>query len=152
MSDWLLRVYPWLKALHVIAVISWMVGLLYLPRLFVHHCDAETGSPLSEKFKLMEGKLSRIIMRPAMIATLSFGVAMIAIPGTPGYLPHAGGWLWLKLLFVAGLLTMHFFFMRCRDDFAADRNARPQRFYRFANEAPTLMMIAIVILVVVKPF
>lgn len=152
MTEWLLRAYPWIKALHVIAVISWMAGLLYLPRLFVYHCEAEPGSAQSETFKVMEGKLSRLIMRPAMIASLVFGLGMIAIPGTPGYLPHAGGWLWLKLVLVVGLLGAHFAMMRWRDDFAVDRNARPQRFFRIANEVPTLLMIGIVISVIVKPF
>ena len=152
MHAFLLGIYPWIKAFHVIAVISWMAGLLYLPRLFVYHSEAERGSPQSETFKVMEGKLSRMIMRPAMIATLVFGLGMISIPGTPGYLPHAGYWLWLKLALVAGLLLAHFFQMRWRDDFAADRNERPQRFFRMMNEVPTLLMFGIVISVIVKPF
>lgn len=152
MTDFLLLAYPWTKALHVIAVISWMAGLLYLPRLFVYHCEAEVGSVQSETFKLMEGKLSRLIMWPAMLATLVFGLILIAIPGTPGYILHASYWLWLKLLFVVGLLGAHFFMMRWRDDFANDRNERPQRFFRIMNEVPTLLMIGIVICVIVKPF
>ncbi len=152
MQSFLLGVYPWIKAFHVIAVISWMAGLLYLPRLFVYHCEAEPGSQQSETFKVMEGKLSRVIMRPAMVATLVFGLGMISIPGTPGYLPHAGYWLWLKLLLVIGLLLAHLFQMRWRDDFAADRNERPQRFFRMMNEVPTLLMFGIVISVIVKPF
>jgi putative membrane protein len=152
MSPLLLSAYPWIKALHVIAVISWMAGLLYLPRLFVYHCEAEPGGAQSETFKVMEAKLSRLIMRPAMIASLGFGIAMIAVPGTPAYLPHAGIWLWLKLGMVLGLLYAHFAMMRWRDDFAADRNVRPQRFFRIMNEVPTLLMIGIVICVIVKPF
>jgi putative membrane protein len=152
MIDLLLSLYSWIKALHIIAVISWMAGLLYLPRLFVYHCEAPIGSDQSETFKVMEGKLTRLIMRPAMIATLVFGLGMIAIPGTPGYLPHAGYWLWSKLLFVAGMLAAHFSMMRWRDDFVHDRNERPQRFFRIANEVPTLLMIGIVVMVVVKPF
>ncbi len=152
MTSALLPFYPWIKALHVIAVISWMAGLLYLPRLFVYHCTAEPGSPQSETFKEMEGKLARLIMRPAMLATLAFGMAMIAIPGTPGYLVHAGAWLWLKLVLVVGLLAAHFAQMKWKADFAADRNRRPQRFYRIANEIPTLLMVGIVVCVVVKPF
>jgi len=152
MNAFLLQAYPWIKSIHVIAVIAWMAGLLYLPRLFVYHCEAEVGSGQSETFKVMEEKLARMIMRPAMIATLFFGLSMISIPGTPGYLPHAGYWLWLKLLLVVGMLGSHFFEMKWRDDFAADRNEHPQRFFRFMNEVPTLLMMGIVILVVVKPF
>lgn len=152
MSAFLLSLYPWIKALHVIAVISWMAGLLYLPRLFIYHCEAEPGGVQSETFKTMEEKLARVIMRPAMMATVAMGLLMIAIPGTPGYLPHAGYWLWLKLALVVGLLGAHTAEMRWRDDFAADRNQRPQRFYRIMNEVPTLLMIGIVICVIVKPF
>lgn len=148
----LLSLYPWIKSIHLIAVISWMAGLLYLPRLFVYHCEAEIGSVQSETFKVMEWKLSRFIMRPAMLTTLAFGLLMISIPGTPGYVVHAGFWLWLKLLFVIGLVGVHWAMMRWRDDFARDRNARPQRFFRIANEVPTLLMIGIVICVIVKPF
>jgi len=144
---------PWLKALHIIAVISWMAGLLYLPRLFVYHCEAEPGSESSETFKVMEDKLSRLILFPAMLASVGFGLAMLALPG---YLAGAtaGGslWLWLKLGLVAGLLFTHRQMLHWRDDFAADRNQRPQRFFRIANEVPTLLMIGIVILVVVRPF
>ena len=152
MQDLLFTLYPWIKSVHIIAVISWMVGLLYLPRLFVYHCEAEPGSEQSETFKMMEDKLTRIIMRPAMITALAFGLTMIAIPGTPGYLPHAGYWLWLKLALVVGLLAVHFAMMGWKNDFGRDANNRPQRFFRIANEVPTLMMIGIVISVVVKPF
>jgi len=152
MQSLLLTLYPWLKVIHVIAVISWMAGLLYLPRLFVYHCEAEVGGVQSETFKVMEDKLSRFIMVPARNATVVFGVAMIAIPGTPGYLPHAGYWLWLKLAFVVGLLFAHEAMMRWKRDFADDHNQRPQRFYRIANEVPTVLMIGIVICVIVKPF
>ncbi|MBJ20641.1 MAG: protoporphyrinogen oxidase HemJ [bacterium] len=152
MTETLLVAYPWVKALHVIAVISWMAGLLYLPRLFVYHCEAPVGSAQSETFKVMEDKLSRLIMRPAMIATLVFGLVLIAIPGTPGHFVHAGSWLWLKLLLVAGLLVAHLFMTRWRDDFANDRNQRPPRFFRIMNEVPTLLMVGIVLCVIVKPF
>lgn len=145
----LLALFPWLKALHVIAVISWMAGLLYLPRLFVYHSEAEPGSRQSETFKTMEAKLSGFIMWPAMLATLGFGFAMLA---TPGYLANAGFWLWGKLLLVGGLLAAHAYLVRCRDAFAEDRNTRPQRFFRMINEVPTVLMIGIVILVIVKPF
>ena len=149
MLDWMPAALPWLRAVHVIAVISWMAGLLYLPRLFVYHCTAEPGSQQSETFKVMEDKLSRLIMFPAMLATVAVGLAMLA---TPGYLAGAGAWLWLKLALVIGLLAMHGLMVRWRNAFAADRNPHPQRFYRIANEIPTLLMVGIVILVVVRPF
>jgi putative membrane protein len=152
MTETLLPFYSWIKALHLIAVISWMAGLLYMPRLFVYHCDSEAGSQQSETFKIMEERLARVIMQPAMIATLLFGLAMIALPGTPGYIVRAGLWLWLKLGFVLGLLIVHFAMMRWKNAFALDRNEHPQRFFRIMNEVPTVLMIGIVICVIVKPF
>jgi putative membrane protein len=152
MTDFLLSAYLWIKAFHLIAVISWMAGLLYLPRLFVHHCGVEPASATSETFKSMEEKLARIIMTPAMIATLVFGSAMLATPGTPGYLPTAETWLWVKLALVIGLLGAHFSMMNWKNAFAEDRNFRSQRFYRIANEVPTLLMVGIVLCVIVKPF
>jgi len=149
LGEFLSSAFPWLKAIHVIAVISWMAGLLYLPRLFVYHTDADPGSQQSETFKVMEAKLSGVIMKPAMIATLVFGLAMLAVPG---YLASAGWWVWLKIALVVGLLAVHWFLLKCRDAFAEDRNERPQKFFRVINEVPTLLMIAIVILVVVRPF
>lgn len=149
MSDFWMLALPWIKALHIIAVISWMAGLLYLPRLFVYHCGAEPGSVQSETFKVMEDKLTRIIMFPAMLASLGFGLLLLA---APGYLANAGAWLWLKLGLVAILCFMHWQMVIWRRDFARDQNTRPQRFYRIANEVPTLLMIGIVILVVVRPF
>ncbi|MEM9175207.1 MAG: protoporphyrinogen oxidase HemJ [Myxococcota bacterium] len=146
MSGFLYSLYPWIKVVHVLAVISWMAGLLYLPRLYVNHAQVEVGSETSEVFKGMEDRLSRLIMRPAMIVSLLTGLTMIWT------LPPAGLWIWLKLLLVAGMLLMHWFQLRWRDDFAADRNRHEHRFYRIMNEAPTLLMIGIVICVVVKPF
>ena len=139
--------YLWLKALHIIAVISWMAGMLYLPRLFVYHCETERGSKQSETFKVMERRLLKVIINPAMIVTWLAGL----------YLAWAGHWLsagWLQVKFVMVLVMsgVHGFFSRCVKDFAADRNVRNQRFFRIINEVPTLLMIAIVILVVVKPF
>ena len=151
-SSWLLIFYPWFKALHVVAVISWMAALLYLPRLFVYHSVSEPGSEQSETFKVMEEKLSLFIMQPARNATLLFGLAMIGTRGTPGYLPDAGYWLWLKLALVVDMQVAHSALMRWKRDFAMDRNERPQRFFRIANEVPTVLMIGIVICVVVKPF
>ncbi len=149
LGDLLLGAFLWLKAIHVIAVISWMAGLLYLPRLFVYHTEAEPGSQQSETFKVMEAKLSTIIMWPAMLATVGFGLAMLAVPG---YLASAGVWIWLKIALVGGLLWSHWFLVQCRNAFAEDRNERPQKFFRIINEVPTLLMIGIVILVVVRPF
>ncbi|ALG71998.1 membrane protein [Azospirillum thiophilum] len=140
--------YEWIKALHVISIIAWMAGLLYLPRLFVYHCDAPAGSDASERFKVMERRLLRAIMNPAMIAAYVFGIAMIVL--TPEWLKQ--GWLHAKLLFVLLLTASHMMMARWRRDFAEDRNSRPQRFYRIANEVPTLLMIGIVIFVIVKPF
>ncbi len=140
--------YLWLKALHLIAVISWMAGLLYLPRLMIYHCAAEKGSVQSETFKVMERRLLKAIMTPAMIVTWMLGLILAF-----GYVGFAGnGWLHVKLALVVALTAAHGYQARWVRDFAEDRNTRPQRFYRIANEAPTLLMIAIVILVIVKPF
>jgi protoporphyrinogen IX oxidase len=139
--------YEWIKALHIIAVISWMAGMLYLPRLFVYHCDAEVGSKQSETFKVMERRLLKAIINPAMMVTWLAGL----------YLAWSGNWFsagWLhgKLLLVLVLSGIHGWFSRWVRDFAADRNTRSQKFYRIINEVPTVLMIGIVILVVVKPF
>jgi protoporphyrinogen IX oxidase len=139
--------YEWIKALHVIAVIAWMAGMLYLPRLFVYHCDAEIGSKQSETFKVMERRLLKTIINPAMAVTWLAGL----------YLAFAGhwfsaGWLHGKLLLVLVMSGLHGFLARCVKDFAADRNLRSPKFYRIINEVPTVLMIIIVILVVVKPF
>jgi len=139
--------YLWIKAVHVIAVISWMAGMLYLPRLFVYHCEAQKGSIQSETFKIMERRLLKAIMTPAMIVTWVLGL----------YLAWDGGWLvsgWLhaKLLLVLILSGVHGFLSKTVRVFAADRNNRPARFYRMINEVPTALMILIVILVIVKPF
>ncbi|WP_395458882.1 protoporphyrinogen oxidase HemJ [Azospirillum melinis] len=140
--------YEWIKALHVISIIAWMAGLLYLPRLFVYHCQVAAGSEASETFKVMERRLLRAIMNPAMIAAYVFGIAMIVL--TPEWMKQ--GWLHAKLLFVLLLTASHMMMARWRRDFAEDRNTRPPRFYRIANEVPTLLMIGIVIFVIVKPF
>jgi putative membrane protein len=153
MSDIWAHALPWLKAFHIIAVISRMAGLLYLPRLFVYHCEAEPGSETSETFKIMEDKLSRLILFPAMLVTVILGLAMLASPGyLAGIMAGGSAWLWIKLALVAGLLVTHRQMVHWRNDFAADQNQRPQRFFRIANEVPTLLMIGIVILVVVRPF
>lgn len=139
--------YEWAKALHIIAVISWMAGMLYLPRLFVYHCDAEIGSKQSETFKVMERRLLKAIINPAMIATWILGL----------YLAWSGGWFssgWFhaKLLLVLLMSGVHGFLTSRVRDFALDRNTRSAKFYKIINEVPTVLMILIVILVVVKPF
>jgi putative membrane protein len=139
--------YPWLLALHLIAVISWMAGLLYLPRLFVYHAKSMPGSEQSETFKTMEHRLLTYIMTPAMIATWIFGISLVF---TGGWL--TAGWLHAKLALVLALTVMHGLMSHWANDFRYDRNRRSQKFFRIANEIPTLLMIAVVILAVVKPF
>ncbi len=140
----------WIKALHIIAVIAWMAGLLYLPRLFVNHAGLAPGSEASELLKGMERRLMRIIMRPAAVVAVLFGVTMLFLPQSP--VDWSQGWMHAKLAFVAGLGFMHGKMERWLKDFATDANARPAKFYRMMNEVPAVLMIAIVILVVVKPF
>jgi len=147
--SFLLPLYPWIKALHIIAVISWMAGLLYLPRLFVYHCDVPRGSPESERFKVMERRLLKQIMTPAMIATWVLGLLLVA---TPGVIDWAAGWWHVKLLLVILMSGFQGGLSRWRRDFMEDRNTRSQRFYRIANEIPTVLMVVIVIMVIVKPF
>ncbi len=139
--------YEWIKALHIIAIISWMAGLLYLPRLMVYHCQAETGSVQSETFKVMERRLLKAIMTPAMIASWVLGLWVAWLGDFFGDI-----WFHIKALLAIALTICHFLFARWVAEFAADRNTRPQRFYRLVNEVPTLLMIAIVLLVILKPF
>ena len=144
--------YEWIKALHVIAVIAWMAGMLYLPRLFVYHCAAEKGSVQSETFKVMERRLLRAIINPAMIATYVFGLWLAWLGADSRYGWFASGWLWAKIILVLGLSAVHGLLARWRKDFAQDRNRHSQKFYRIINELPTVLMILIVLLVVLKPF
>lgn len=139
--------YLWLKALHVIAIIAWMAALLYLPRLFVYHTAAEVGSVQSETFKVMERRLLKAIMTPAMIVALVTGL-WIATTGNW----WSFGWLHAKVALVVVLALMHGLMARWVKDFAADRNTRSHKFYRIMNEVPTLAMVVIVVLVVVKEF
>jgi len=139
--------YEILKALHIIAVIAWMAGLLYLPRLFVYHADVEKGSAQSELFKIMERRLMRGIMLPSMIFVWLFGL-VLAVQGNW----FQFGWLHAKLALVVVLTIVHALYSRWRKDFAADRNTHSTRFYRWWNEVPTVLMIVIVFLVVLKPF
>jgi putative membrane protein len=144
--------YQWIKAFHIIAVIAWMAGMLYLPRLFVYHCAAEKGSIQSETFKVMERRLLRAIITPAMIATWVLGLWLAWHGPDSRYGWFASGWLGAKLMLVLVLSGLHGFLARWVKDFAADSNRHSQKFYRIINEVPTVLMIAIVILAVVKQF
>ncbi|MEX0697269.1 MAG: protoporphyrinogen oxidase HemJ [Dongiaceae bacterium] len=139
--------YLWLKALHIISVIAWMAGMLYLPRLYVYHARAEPGSPQSETFKTMERRLLRAIINPAMIAAWVFGLAL----AWRGEL-WAEGWFHAKLALLVAMQISHAAFARWRRHFAADANRHGERFYRLVNEVPTVLMIGIVLLAVVRPF
>lgn len=139
--------YLWIKAIHVVAVISWMAGMLYLPRLFVYHCEAEVGSKQSETFKVMERRLLKAIINPAMAVTWVLGLYMAWAGGW-----FTSGWFHVKLFLVLVLSGVHGLFTRWVRDFANDRNTRSQKFYRIINEVPTVLMIGIVIMVIVKPF
>lgn len=139
--------YLWIKALHVIAIIAWMAGMLYLPRLFVYHCAAERGSVQSETFKVMERRLLKAIINPAMITSWVLGLVLVWQGGW-----ITSGWLLAKLALVLALSAVHGVLARHVKEFAADENERSARYFRVLNEVPTLLMIGIVILVIVKPF
>lgn len=141
------RAYLWVKALHVVAIISWMAGMLYLPRLFIYHCGAPKGSEQSETFKVMERRLLRAIINPAMIAAWVLGLWLMWRGNW-----YASGWMHAKLAFVLGLSAVHGYLSAAVRAFAEDRNTRPARHWRIVNEVPTVLMIGIVIFVVVKPF
>ncbi len=147
MSEFFLTHYAWIKAFHIILVISWMAGMLYLPRLYVYHATATPGSELSETLKVMEYRLLRIIINPAMIAAWCFGLAMLW--ANPGYLTQ--GWLHVKLAILVLMQSFHACLARSRKAFANDTNKRSAGFWRKANEIPTVLMIVIVIMAVVKP-
>ena len=138
--------YLWTKAVHIIAVIAWMAGLLYLPRLFVYHADAQIGSEFSKKLKIMERRLLRAIMNPAMIISIISGGLLL------GYQDFSEGWLHVKLASIFGLIIMHMMMAKWRKSFEADQNTRSHKFFRYANEGPTILMVIIVVMVVVKPF
>jgi protoporphyrinogen IX oxidase len=141
------QLYLWVKALHIIAVIMWMAGMLYLPRLFVYHCETAVGSGESERFKTMEKKLLRVIINPAMIATWLFGLTLV-------YLTRADQqhWFQAKFVLVLAMSGLHGFYAASVKRFGRDANTRPQRFWRMINEVPALLVVVIVILAVVKPF
>ena len=148
MTAWLADAYPWIKALHVMSVIAWMAGMLYLPRLFVYHCDAEPGGEAARMLKVMERRLLHAIITPAMIASLAFGLVLAA---TPGIVDWSSLWPYAKLVLLAAMFALYDLNRVWQRAFAADRNRHGARFYRIANEVPALVMIAIVVVVVVKP-
>jgi putative membrane protein len=149
MLEFLSNYYLWIKSLHIIAVIAWMAGMMYLPRLFVYHTDAPVGSVQSEKFKLMEGRLLRGIINPAMILVFILGALLLV---TPGLIHWDEIWIWLKLALALGLGGIHGLFSRWRREFADDIRTRPALFYRLVNELPFVLMMGIVVLVIVRPF
>lgn len=142
-----MEIYQWIKALHLISVIAWMAGLLYLPRLYVYHCDAEPGSDKSETFKIMERRLLRAIMNPAMIGAYVFGLWLLYLSEV-----WTEAWMITKLVLILAMTVAHHSMALWRKDFEADRNQRSAKFYRIANEVPTVLMIGIVVLVIVQPF
>ena len=139
----------YVKSFHVIAVIAWMAGIFYLPRLFVYHCSLERGSVESERFKVMERRLLKQIMTPAMIATWVFGLLLVL---TPGVIDWTAGWWHVKMLMVILMSGFHGACSKWRKDFLDDRNTRSHKFYRLANEIPTVIMMVIVIMVIAQPF
>jgi len=147
MSETLVAFYPWLKAFHIIAVIAWMAGLLYLPRLFVYHCEVTPGSAEDERFKTMERKLMGVIMNPAMIIVWILGLTLAYTLDA-----WSQGWFHAKLLLVILLSGLHDMLGRWRRDLETGKNTKSQRFFRIVNEVPAVLMAGIVILVVVKPF
>jgi putative membrane protein len=151
MYAFLIAGYPWIKALHVIAMVTWMAGLFYLPRLYVYHVEnADSGSRLDGVFQMMEQKLLRVIMNPAMIATWVFGLLLIATPGVVDFATDL--WIYPKLVAVLALTWFHMWLAARRRDFAANRNRVSGRSYRLMNEVPTLALVVIVVMVIVRPF
>jgi len=149
-QDLLVAAYPWVKALHVVSVIAWMAGLFYLPRLFVYHAEnRREAAALDATFRVMERRLLRAIMVPAMVATWLFGLLLVA---TPGVVDWQMAWPWLKAAGVIGMTLVHFWLAAARKRFAAGRNRHGGRVYRLVNEVPTLLMLVIVFMVIARPF
>ncbi|MEM7470588.1 MAG: protoporphyrinogen oxidase HemJ [Pseudomonadota bacterium] len=149
MTDFLYSLYPWVKAVHIMAVISWMAGIFYLPRLFVHHTEkVSVGGDTDALFQMMEMKLLRVIMNPAMVATWAAGLYMAAL----GVIDWSEVWPWVKLICVLAMTWFHHWLGKRRKDFVAGQNTLTGRQYRMMNEVPTVLMIIIVISVVVRPF
>ncbi len=147
--DFLAPFYLWTKSFHVISVIAWMAGIFYLPRLFVYHCGVARGSAESERFKVMERRLLKQIMSPAMMATWTFGILLVL---TPGAVDWSAGWWHVKLASVILMTGLQGAMSKWRRNFMEDRNVKPHTYYRLANEIPTVLMVVIVIMVIVKPF
>lgn len=148
--DFLIAAYPWIKSLHVISVIAWMAGLFYLPRLFVYHTEeVEAGTKTDEMFQVMERRLLKAIMNPAMISTWLFGLVLVA---TPGIVDWSQFWPWPKAVSVLLMTWFHMWLGQRRKDFVAGINERTGRQYRMMNEFPTLLMVVIVISVIARPF
>lgn len=150
MGNVLTALYPWTKALHVISMVAWMAGMFYLPRLFVYHCETVPGSTDSERFKVMERRLLKQIMVPAMIATWTFGALLVLTPGVVDWTHF--NWWHVKFLAVILMTGFQGAAGKWRRQFLEDRNQKPERFYRIANEVPTVLLVIIVIMVIAKPF
>lgn len=149
MNEIILTLYPWIKALHIMAVISWMAGMFYLPRLYVYHAErAEVGSELDTTFQIMEEKLLRVIINPAMIVTWVCGLIMLYA----GAFDFSAAWSWIKIIAVILMSAFHGWLATRRKDFVKGANTRTGRTYRIANEVPTVLMLIIVVMVVVRPF
>ena len=150
MIDYLIAMYPWLKAGHIISVISWMAGIFYLPRLFVHHSEkVEVPSQTDRLFSIMESKLLKVIMTPAMLATWGFGLSLAVIPGV---LDWSDIWPWVKLMSIIAMTWFHFWLAKRQRDFELGDNQLTGKTYRIINEVPTVLLLVIVIMVVVRPF
>lgn len=150
MIDYLIAMYPWLKAGHIISVISWMAGIFYLPRLFVHHSEkVEVPSQTDRLFSIMESKLLKVIMTPAMLATWGFGLSLAVIPGV---LNWSDIWPWVKLISIIAMTWFHFWLAKRQRDFELSDNQLTGKTYRIINEVPTVLLLVIVIMVVVRPF
>ena len=147
--DALIRFYPWIKAFHVIAMVAWMAEIFYMPRLYVYHCSALPGTQESERFKVMERRLLKQIGMPAMLATWAFGLLLVL---TPGVVDWHEGWWHVKLLCVLLMTGFQGAMSKWRRQFLEDRNTRSHKFYRVANEVPTILLVVIVIMVIVRPF
>ena len=150
MTDWLITAYPWTKTGHIVAMVAWMAGMFYLPRLFVYHAErAQTGDEVDATFRVMERKLLKLIMNPAMIATWIFGLLLVL---TPGVVSWSEPWPWIKALGVLGMSGLHGWLAGRQRDFEQGRNRIRGRSFRMINEIPTLLLLVIVVAVVVRPF